>query len=250
MPYRPAFFAALGTEIVRKLRAAEAPPLKVLAHGLRRDAVERGRRRGWAVGRRRRCASAGIAGVRARAAGRGHAAMPLQQERGGRRAGRARASPRHAAATRALRGVADQLGRQVREPAIAGTRTQRRRRQLRVSRRQPARMRGGPRALSRGDRPDPPERHGHDPRLPRERLGLRSARTHTGGLAARQVLRTGCCTRGAAQRVADVRRLHLEPAPRGPVIRAGSPSICRASPSSLSAPTSSTTRPSDAPSKR
>lgn len=31
VPYRPGFFAALGTEIVRKLRAAEAPPLKVLA---------------------------------------------------------------------------------------------------------------------------------------------------------------------------------------------------------------------------
>ena len=31
VPYRPAFFAALGTEIVRNLRAAEAPPFKVLA---------------------------------------------------------------------------------------------------------------------------------------------------------------------------------------------------------------------------
>jgi amino acid adenylation domain-containing protein/FkbH-like protein/non-ribosomal peptide synthase protein (TIGR01720 family) len=31
VPYTPAFFASLGTEIVRKLRAAEAPPLKVLA---------------------------------------------------------------------------------------------------------------------------------------------------------------------------------------------------------------------------
>ena len=31
VPYRPGFFAALGTAIVRVLRAAEAPPLKVLA---------------------------------------------------------------------------------------------------------------------------------------------------------------------------------------------------------------------------
>ncbi len=180
--------------------------------------MERRRRRGGARRRRRRCAATGAAGVRPRAAARRSAPLPEQQECGGGRARRPRSPPGHAPAPGALRLVADRLEREVGEPALARLRVGRRPGQLRVRRRQRARMRGGRGPLPRRDRPCAPGLALRDSQLPGWMLGVRPTGGDRRGRATRGALPGGGRAGHASRVVRDLRGVHREP-------RAGRPHL-------------------------
>ena len=111
---------------------------------LRQHALEGGRRRG---GGRRHRDPAGLAGppaVHGRAGGPGVPALPVQQERRGRRARGLRPPAGHDPEARAPGLLADQLAAEIGEHPLAGAGAEPRAGQLHLPGRQPGRVRRGP----------------------------------------------------------------------------------------------------------